>query len=220
MPPSVRPRTTVCMRPLTKVAVSNARGTGGRQRSPRSARRKRRAILEEVPLSSMKTRRSGARSGWPSNQVCRWRATSAGSCPAAAGSHGCVEPLGDLGQHQVQLGANPAHDEIGVPVDATRTTSTPPPRLALSPRPRLGQPSGWRRGRRRRTASPPDPETRLLPLPQQPSDEDRGKERWPRELGSSASPLGESVMTRHGKYSSTITTPAPAKAYQWQRIYV
>jgi len=42
-----------------------------------------RAILVEVPVSSMKTRRPGSRSGWAANQALRRAAMSDRSCSAA-----------------------------------------------------------------------------------------------------------------------------------------
>src|SRR5258707_4634451 len=68
----------------TKVVVFQCPwGTGARQRSPRGARPHRRAILVDAPVSSMKTRRSGANSGWASNQARRRRRTLARCCSLA-----------------------------------------------------------------------------------------------------------------------------------------
>ena len=47
-----------------------------RQRSPRLARPRSRAILVDAPVSSMKTSFSGSRSGCPSNQRSRRAFTS------------------------------------------------------------------------------------------------------------------------------------------------
>ena len=58
-------------------------GTAARQRWPRGARPLSRAILVEAPVSSMKTRCSGSRSGWAANQDRRRAPTSGRSCSAA-----------------------------------------------------------------------------------------------------------------------------------------
>src|SRR5438105_2892565 len=58
-------------------------GTGARQRSPRLARPRRRAILVEAPVSSTNTSRSGSRSGCTSNHASRRAATSDLPCSLA-----------------------------------------------------------------------------------------------------------------------------------------
>lgn len=58
-------------------------GTAIRSRSPRGQRPWRRAMLVEAQVSSMKTRCSGSRSGWLSNQSCRRFMTSGQFCSLA-----------------------------------------------------------------------------------------------------------------------------------------
>src|ERR1700758_2879597 len=71
-------------RAATKVVVFQCPcGTLPISRSPRGARPRRRAILVEVPFSSMNTRRSGSNLGWSSLQATRAAATSGRSCSAA-----------------------------------------------------------------------------------------------------------------------------------------
>ena len=65
-------------------------GTPTRSRSPRRQRPWRRAILVEAQVSSMKTRRSGSRSSWPSNQSSRRFRTSGRSCSLACAVFFCA----------------------------------------------------------------------------------------------------------------------------------
>jgi transposase len=58
-------------------------GTPARQRSPRRERPRRRAILVDRPVSSMKTSLAGSRSGWASNQSSRRFRISGRSCSSA-----------------------------------------------------------------------------------------------------------------------------------------
>ncbi len=69
--------------PVKVVVFQCPCGTEARHRSPRRARPRNRAILVEAPVSSMKTRCSGSRSGWAANQARRRAATSGRSCSAA-----------------------------------------------------------------------------------------------------------------------------------------
>lgn len=61
-------------------------GTGARSRSPRAQRPCVRAMLVEVQVSSMKTRRPGSRSSWLSNQSSRRFRTSGRSASPRARS--------------------------------------------------------------------------------------------------------------------------------------
>ena len=58
-------------------------GTPARQRSPRGARPRSRAILVDSPVSSMKTSFAGSRSSWLSNQARRLFRMSGRSCSSA-----------------------------------------------------------------------------------------------------------------------------------------
>src|ERR1700710_2323486 len=69
--------------PVKVVVFQCPCGTAARHRSPCKARPRSRAILVEAPVSSMKTRRFGSRSGWAANQARRRAATSGRSCSAA-----------------------------------------------------------------------------------------------------------------------------------------
>src|SRR6266404_6406775 len=71
-------------RPATKVVVFQwPCGTLPTSRSPRGARPRSRAILVEVPVSSMKTSRSGSSLACLSDHAVRAPATSGRSCSAA-----------------------------------------------------------------------------------------------------------------------------------------
>src|SRR6266404_9707978 len=71
-------------RPATKVVVFQwPCGTLPTSRSPRGARPRSRAILVEVPVSSMKTSRSGSSLACLSDHAVRAAATSGRSCSAA-----------------------------------------------------------------------------------------------------------------------------------------
>jgi hypothetical protein len=69
--------------PVKVVVFQCPCGTGARQRCPRLARPRSRAILVEAPVSSMKTKLSGSRSGCAWNQACRRATTSGRSCSLA-----------------------------------------------------------------------------------------------------------------------------------------
>src|SRR5271156_5137187 len=123
---------------------------GERHRSPRLVRPRRRAILVEAPVSSMKTRCSGSRSGWASNQACRRAATSGRSCSLACavffqgdamavkkapdrtrGKHGAMLPpqeIRELNQRDVHLLVDRTQDDVAVSLDAM---GTPVSALAL-----------------------------------------------------------------------------------------
>src|SRR5262245_32743446 len=114
-----------------------------RQRLPRLARPYRRVIFVEAPVSSMKTRRCGSRSGRASSQVSRRAATSGLSCSAARAGffegHGVAiqEPphrarcergpvlstqqLGDLGERDVDLIVDSLQDDVAIAFDLMRT---------------------------------------------------------------------------------------------------
>ncbi len=79
-------------------------GTGARQRSPRFARPRRRAILVEAPVSSTNTRRSGSRSGCASNHASRRAATSDLLCSLACAVFWKVMPWRSR-KRQIVLGA-------------------------------------------------------------------------------------------------------------------
>src|SRR4029077_13946031 len=75
---------TTLFRSATKVVFSQWRcGTLPTSRSPRGARPRSRAILVEVPVSSMKTSRSGASLACLSDHAVRAAATSGRSFSAA-----------------------------------------------------------------------------------------------------------------------------------------
>jgi hypothetical protein len=90
---------------LVKVVVFQCPcGTGERQRWPRLARPRRRAILVDAPVSSMKTSRSGSSWGCSSNQACRHTHRSGLSCSVASAffdGHGMTikEPPNGAGRH-------------------------------------------------------------------------------------------------------------------------
>src|SRR6266542_1038909 len=70
--------------PATKVIVFQCpHGTRPTTRWPRWARPRSRAMLVEVPVSSMKTSRAGSRAAWSSFHAVRASATSDRSCSAA-----------------------------------------------------------------------------------------------------------------------------------------
>src|SRR5581483_8893331 len=138
-------------------------GRLARQRVPRCERPRRRAILVEAPVSSMKTSRAGSRSGCAARQACLARATSARSCSLACAVFFerlgvaiqtspdrarrkalAVRPfqvLGDLRQRDVDLGGYQPQDLLGVSLDPRRALVTTlrarcaTPRLAPQPRP-------------------------------------------------------------------------------------
>src|SRR5512144_2242957 len=58
-------------------------GIAARQRCPRGARPRRRAIWVVTPVSSIKTSFFGSRLGWPSDQVSRAAVTSSRCCALA-----------------------------------------------------------------------------------------------------------------------------------------
>src|SRR6195952_4717211 len=128
----------------TKVVVFQCPcGTLARQRCPRGARPRSRAILVDAPVSSMKTRRSGSRSGCPSNQVWRRATTSGRSCSLACAVffEGYVvtvektpdravserrlmvapQHVGQLGQGDVLLSLNRRQDHVPERLDMMRT---------------------------------------------------------------------------------------------------
>src|SRR6185503_12431731 len=76
MPPSLRPPTNV-------VVFQWPCGIAAMHRLPRSDRPRSLAIFVEAPVSSMKTRRRGSRSGCAARQACLRAATSGRSCSLA-----------------------------------------------------------------------------------------------------------------------------------------
>ncbi|MER8849959.1 hypothetical protein NKH87_34780, partial [Mesorhizobium australicum] len=69
--------------PVKVVVFQCPCGIGDRHRMPRFARPRRRAIFVDAPVSSIKTNRSGSRSGWALNQARRRASTSGRSCSLA-----------------------------------------------------------------------------------------------------------------------------------------
>src|ERR1700752_3770952 len=118
-------------------------GTEARHRWPRGDRPRSLAILVVAPVSSMKTSCPGSRSGWPSNQAWRRRATSGRSCSAACAvffeadaatieeapqrpySHGDAalsqQKLLQLGQRDVQLLLAARHQEVSLGLNPRRS---------------------------------------------------------------------------------------------------
>ena len=120
--------------PAVKVVVFQCPcGMEARHLSPRLDRPRRRAILVDAAVSSMKISRAGSRSSWPSNQSRRRRRTSARCCSLACAvfferdaalfeehphrrrHHPNVmlgrQPVRDLGQRDVRRLGNKAEDE-------------------------------------------------------------------------------------------------------------
>ena len=109
-------------------------GIGARQRSPRGARPRRRVILVDTDVSSMKTSRAGSRSGWPSNHASRRAATSGRCCSLACavffkghsvtveeapdrarregGAVFAAQPLGQFDQRDVHLCVDLRQDNV------------------------------------------------------------------------------------------------------------
>lgn len=137
-------------RSATKVVVFQSPwGTPERSRSPLGDWPRRRTMLVEAQVSSMKIRRAGSSSGWPSNHSSRLLATSGRSCSLAcavffecqaaaveegpdradAGARaalGC-QPLADLCDGDVVLPRDPGEDRLAMGVELR------PPRLPARP---------------------------------------------------------------------------------------
>src|SRR5258708_3205185 len=129
--------------PVKVMVFQCPRGMGARQRCPRRARPRRRAILVDTKVSSMKTSRAGSRSGWPSNHASRRAATSARSCSLAcaaffksdavtveetpdrarreAGAVFGAQQVGQFDQRDVHLGVDARQDDLAKGLDAIGT---------------------------------------------------------------------------------------------------